>query len=1162
MRTGGGRMRAIGRTWVRTALIAPAMLLICLGWAGSASASQVTGFTATSSIFAAGASAVEYEIQFTTATALTAQTDYIQLTAPTGATLSSSTANYHVQANDGTTPTRTAAWNVIVNPSSAGNNVADVYVPNNIAADKTVVVDAYMSTNPQSANANAKFSMSTSQDATPTTGVALPITNATAVSGLTATASSPDAGSQEVEDTVTFTATTGILYDADDTLPTTCLDGECNNGDITLTLPMGTSFNLQDGEVFFIKDVATGMSQTESNIVSASGSQISLEPTFTINAGDEVEVILYEVTNPTSPESGTLSVSTSSDAASPATSTPFSYGSPVAPTNVSVAATSTTASATGTTYLIGLTTKSALPIFNGGSDGTGFVILTLPSKISATGFDIATVKMSDPTHPTLVASGTAPGQYGVNATNMNQVEIPVAFATPANDHLTIKLTGVRNPSTFSLPTVSTTGDTVAVPPSAPTGVSATAGPVSAQVSWTAPSLPSGATTDYIITPFIGSTAQAPVDTLSSNTSFEVTGLTNGVSYTFEVQAQLTDSSSTVYAAGPMSAASNAVTPTASTGGPPKATPSATTLAFGTEFLRETTASQTVKLFNTGGNALSVSGVSITGADQADYAITADACSGHSVASSASCSVTVAFTPQASGVRPAALKFTDNVSGSPQSVALTGIGTDTATVSGKVTSGSTGAPLAGVVVYMCAGTLSEEAVASCGSSKTNASGDYAISGLTLGVATVTASPDSALSLKYHALEITKTLVLGTQTFDLTLPALQPVGPGVTITGAPASGGYPAPDGGPMTVAYTPQFPSEPARTVLAYVATGTVSEVDTAPAVLGWSGAVTLLVSYGSSGTPTVIGQYSDTASGPSPALNFQATSPGASQGLIGPAYQRLNPMLVQYLPNGQLQATYTPGEFYPGTKQFQICTRTAVVSSSNASVQVRASSGAYAFGAVSPAPSVSGCTLGPSFNEYFDPSGKVESTTGISLESATVKLVRSLTKNGSFKAVPNGSTIMSTSNRRDPDHTTVLGVFGWNTIPGYYRVEASHAGCTAGGSGRKAEKTLETRVYKVPPPVDNIVMKLKCKDLKRAKTHVRLKFKTSKGTTTVTATVIGKSPQGGVTFSGARISGVSIPVGARTRQATFVLTTEHQQIKAHYLGDAHNAPSVASGRAH
>lgn len=237
------------------------------------------------------------------------------------------------------------------------------------------------------------------------------------------------------------------------------------------------------------------------------------------------------------------------------------------------------------------------------------------------------------------------------------------------------------------------------------------------------------------------------------------------------------------------------------------------------------------------------------------------------------------------------------------------------------------------------------------------------------------------------------------------------------------------------------------------------------------------------------------------------------------------------------------------------------MSSSNATVQVRASSGAYAFGAVSPAPTVSGSSCAVTFNEYFDPSGKVESTTGIPLESARVKLLRSLSRKGKFKAVPNGSTIMSPSNRRNPDHTSALGVFGWNTIAGYYRVEASHPGCTAGGSGRKAKKTIETRIYKVPPPVDNIRIKLKCRRLKRSKTHVRLQFKTTRGTTTVTATVVGKSPRGGVTFSGSGFSGVSLPVGARTHQATFVMTKAHERIKVRYLGDAHNAPSVASGHA-
>ncbi len=99
------------------------------------------------------------------------------------------------------------------------------------------------------------------------------------------------------------------------------------------------------------------------------------------------------------------------------------------------------------------------------------------------------------------------------------------------------------------------------PASAPgqvTGVTATAGALSAAVSWTAPTT-GGAPTSYTVTPYIGSTAQtALASTVSgSTTSTTVTGLTAGTAYTFVVQA------SNATGAGTASAASNAVTPTAS-----------------------------------------------------------------------------------------------------------------------------------------------------------------------------------------------------------------------------------------------------------------------------------------------------------------------------------------------------------------------------------------------------------------------------------------------------------------------------------------------------------------------------------------------------------------------------------------------------------------------
>ena len=42
---------------------------------------------------------------------------------------------------------------------------------------------------------------------------------------------------------MTFTANQPVVYADNDTFPTQCLDGECNQGDIILTAPAGTVFD-------------------------------------------------------------------------------------------------------------------------------------------------------------------------------------------------------------------------------------------------------------------------------------------------------------------------------------------------------------------------------------------------------------------------------------------------------------------------------------------------------------------------------------------------------------------------------------------------------------------------------------------------------------------------------------------------------------------------------------------------------------------------------------------------------------------------------------------------------------------------------------------------------------------------------------------------------
>ena len=113
----------------------------------------------------------------------------------------------------------------------------------------------------------------------------------------------------------------------------------------------------------------------------------------------------------------------------------------------------------------------------------------------------------------------------------------------------------------------------AAAPAAPTGVTATAGAGSAQVSWTAPGDGGSPLTSYTVTPFIGANAQTPVTVTGAPpaTSTTVTGLTNGTAYTFTVTA------TNAIGTGPASAASNSITPTAPTA---PAAPTAVTATAG------------------------------------------------------------------------------------------------------------------------------------------------------------------------------------------------------------------------------------------------------------------------------------------------------------------------------------------------------------------------------------------------------------------------------------------------------------------------------------------------------------------------------------------------------------------------------------------------------
>ncbi|MGC9998379.1 MAG: choice-of-anchor D domain-containing protein, partial [Terriglobia bacterium] len=109
-----------------------------------------------------------------------------------------------------------------------------------------------------------------------------------------------------------------------------------------------------------------------------------------------------------------------------------------------------------------------------------------------------------------------------------------------------------------------------------------------------------------------------------------------------------------------------------TGGTPAAGLSPGSLAFASQPVGKTSGAGTATLDNAGTAALSISSVTITGANPGDFA-QANNC-GSSLSAGSSCTFNITFTPAASGSRTALLSVADNSAGSPQTVSLSGTGT--------------------------------------------------------------------------------------------------------------------------------------------------------------------------------------------------------------------------------------------------------------------------------------------------------------------------------------------------------------------------------------------------------------------------------------------------------------------------------------------------------
>jgi uncharacterized repeat protein (TIGR03803 family) len=102
------------------------------------------------------------------------------------------------------------------------------------------------------------------------------------------------------------------------------------------------------------------------------------------------------------------------------------------------------------------------------------------------------------------------------------------------------------------------------------------------------------------------------------------------------------------------------------------------LTFGDRLLKTPATTQSVTVNNIGAADLTFASGAVThsGPNVADFAITSDGCSGHTLApATGTCTVAVTYTPSILGSETASLTFADTAFGNPQTVPLSGTGQD-------------------------------------------------------------------------------------------------------------------------------------------------------------------------------------------------------------------------------------------------------------------------------------------------------------------------------------------------------------------------------------------------------------------------------------------------------------------------------------------------------
>ncbi len=317
-------------------------------------------------------------------------------------------------------------------------------------------------------------------------------------------------------------------------------------------------------------------------------------------------------------------------------------------------------------------------------------------------------------------------------------------------------------------------------------------------------------------------------------------------------------------------------------GAPAVTLSPTTLAFGSQAVNTSSAPQTTTLRNSGTGPLTISTIALVGTNATSYTQT-NTCpiSPATLAAGATCTATVTFKPTGTGTRNATLRFTDNASGSPHNVSLTGTGvTPTVTLTPTTLTfasqavGTTSASQTSTLRNTGTTALTISSIAVTGTS----AGDYArtttcpISPATLAASatctiTVTFSP-SASGIRTAAVTVTDNGTGSPHTLSLT--GTGTTAAGVTLT--PSGLGFgPQPVGTTSAAQNATLRNSSPAPlTITSIGITGTnsvdfaeTSDCPTSPSTLAAGASCTISVTFtpSAAGSRTASVSVADDASG-------------------------------------------------------------------------------------------------------------------------------------------------------------------------------------------------------------------------------------------------------------------------------------------------------------